>query len=115
MLSEGGRFRLAPLYDVMSAEPYAASMQMDRKKLKLAMAVGDGRHYEIESIVPRHFRQTARACGFAEADIDAILHEVAKAVPTAIDNVTAELPPTVMVRIVDLVMEALRRRSGMLG
>jgi serine/threonine-protein kinase HipA len=37
----GGGFRLTPLYDVMSAQPTLDAQQIPRKKMRLAMSVGD--------------------------------------------------------------------------
>jgi serine/threonine-protein kinase HipA len=58
-LAPGGRFRLAPLYDILSAEPSFAAGQIQRNRMKLALAVGDNRHYVIGTVMPRHFIQTA--------------------------------------------------------
>src|ERR1700684_3923621 len=60
-LSPGGRFRMTPLYDVLSAQPSLDANQVQRKKFKLAMSVGKSRHYEISEIMPRYFFQTAEA------------------------------------------------------
>lgn len=49
-LAPGGRFRLTPLYDVVSAQPSADAGQIRRAQMKLAMAVGDNRHYVIDTI-----------------------------------------------------------------
>jgi len=54
-----GGFRLTPLYDVMSAQPNVDAGEIRHNAMKLAMTVGDSRHYVIDSIMPRHFLQTA--------------------------------------------------------
>ena len=110
LLSAGGRFRLAPLYDVMSAEPYSRSRQLDGQKLKLAMAVGDNRHYEIEEIVPRHFTQTGVKYGLAKTQVEEILDEVGKAAPKAIDTVMAALPASVPTSTAESIIEGMRKR-----
>ena len=53
-LSPGGRFRMTPLYDVLTAQPSLDDGQIPRKKFKLAMSVGTNRHY-------RHRRDRAPA------------------------------------------------------
>ena len=63
-LAPGSRFRLAPLYDVMSAQPNFDAKQIPKNKMKVAMAVGTKRHYVIDTIVGRHYAQTAARCGF---------------------------------------------------
>jgi len=64
-LRPGGRFRMTPLYDVMSAEPSVAAGQITRRQAKLAMSLGKSRHYRLDEIMPRHLEQTA-----ALADVD---------------------------------------------
>ena len=49
-LGAGGRFHLTPLYDVLTAQPSLDDRQIERKQMKLAMSVGDSRHYKIEEI-----------------------------------------------------------------
>lgn len=58
LLSAGGRYRLAPLYDIASWLPYSK----DKRKDRLAMSV-DG-YYHIDRILPRHWEAQARKCGF---------------------------------------------------
>lgn len=91
-LSAGGRFRLAPLYDVISAQPSVDAGQIQRNRTKLAMAVGDSRHYVVETIMPRHFRQTAAKAGIDSSVVSAVFEEIQAAAPAAIAQVTASLP-----------------------
>lgn len=58
LLAAQGRFRLAPLYDVISILPYIRHA----KEGKLAMSV-DG-YYLFERIQPRHWEAQARKSGF---------------------------------------------------
>lgn len=44
-LNPGGRFRLTPLYDVMSAHPLVAKHQLQLQKIKMAMALKGTHHY----------------------------------------------------------------------
>lgn len=62
-LEPEGRFRLTPLYDVMSAWPVTGPGPnlFDRKKLKLAMGVGaKNKHDLIDSVQRRHWNETAK-------------------------------------------------------
>ena len=79
-----GGYRLTPLYDVMSAAPYP---QLSDHKVKLAMAVGDNRHYRLKEIQPRHFYQTARKAGLRDEDVDEILSGLASRMDGAIGDV----------------------------
>jgi len=58
LLSSGGRFRLAPLYDVISWLPYSRDARNDR----MAMSV-DG-YYPFDGILPRHWKDEARKCNY---------------------------------------------------
>jgi serine/threonine-protein kinase HipA len=59
LLAARGRFRLAPLYDVISILPYVRN----RKEAKLAMSVD--RRYRFDEILPRHWEAQARAASFS--------------------------------------------------
>lgn len=80
-------FTLTPIYDVMSAAPY--NPKLAAQKIKLAMAIGNNRHYRVNTILPRHFYQTARAAGIAEADVDTLFDELEKASDDALQEATA--------------------------
>lgn len=63
-LTSGQRFRMTPLYDVLTAQPSVDAGQVSEKRFRLAMSVGDNNHYRIGDITPRHFLQTASRCNF---------------------------------------------------
>ena len=89
----GGGFRLTPLYDVMSAQPTLDAHQIPRKKMRLAMSVGDSRHYLIDTVMPRHFVESAEKAGVPGSVVREQLKEVADLAPSAIERVTKSLPP----------------------
>jgi len=64
VLERGGRYSLAPLYDVMSAYPVLGhgSNRLAPERLKLAMAVGKNRRYEWSKLFFRHWKETAAMC-----------------------------------------------------
>lgn len=111
-LLPGGRFKLTPLYDIMSAQPYVDNNQLQKNKMKLAMAVGDKRHYDIYSVLPRHFMQTAAACGLPGSLIEEIFTELKERASGAIAETMAALPrnfPAKMAKsIIDGVMARLQ-------
>jgi serine/threonine-protein kinase HipA len=89
-----GRYRLTPLYDVLSAWPVTGSRhdQVHVKKLRLAMAVrGANKHYRVSEIERRHFNMTAQQCGFGP-DMEPILEDVVTRTPAVIEGVGASLP-----------------------
>lgn len=58
LLSAGGRYRLAPLYDIASWLPYSQDHHKDR------MAMSVSRHYYFDQIMPRHWENEAKKCGY---------------------------------------------------
>lgn len=91
-LSPGGRFHLTPLYDVLSIQPSLDRHQIQRNKMKLAMSVGDKRHWTIHEIMPRHFIQTAENCGIGAKVVKEIFDELTDTAIPAMDKVITELP-----------------------
>jgi serine/threonine-protein kinase HipA len=91
-LSPGGRFRITPLYDVISAQPSADAEQIRRNKMKLAMAVGDSRHYAIHTIMPRHFIQSAAQVGIGAATLEQIFEDIRSRAPKALEKAKQTLP-----------------------
>jgi serine/threonine-protein kinase HipA len=91
-LGPRGRFRMTPLYDVLSAQPSLDQHQVAWKDMKLAMSVGDSRHYRLDEIEGRHFVQTAKRSRFSEAVAAEVLKEVAETAPEALALVKTRLP-----------------------
>ena len=114
-LMPGGRFRLTPLYDIMSAQPNVDAGQIRPNRMKLAMAVGDNRHYVVDTILPRHFLQTATSAGVALARAQAILDEIEAGADRAIEMALAELPHGTSEEVTVSVTNGLRRRLGLLA
>ena len=114
-LSPGGRFRMTPLYDVMSAQPNVDDGEIPRNRMKLAMAVGDSRHYVIDTILPRHFLQTAARSGVADALVRGIFDELAAQVPPALDSVLSALPAGFPAKLTASIAEGVRRRLQLIA
>lgn len=112
-LLPGGRFRLTPFYDVMSAQPNVDAGEIRHNRMKVAMAVGDKRHYVIDSILPRHFLQTAVRCGLPASLVQGIIDEIGNDADRAIDAVLKELPPGFPEAIVSSIVDGMRRRLGL--
>lgn len=87
-----GGYALTPLYDVLTAQPSLNARQIERRQMKLAMSVGDSRHYRMDDIAARHFFQTADRAGLPKALVRQATEDVASAMPKAIDQLEAELP-----------------------
>jgi serine/threonine-protein kinase HipA len=94
----------------MSAQPNVDAGEIRHNRMKLAMAVGDSRHYVIDSIVPRHFLQTAASSGVPASLVQGILDEIENDTDRALDAAVNGLPPVCPERIVSSVIEGVRRR-----
>lgn len=91
-LGGNGGFRLTPLYDVLSVQPCVEARQLQRKEVRLAMCVGDNRHYRLDEIHGRHFLQTTARAGLPESLAREALDEVGAAAEAALAMVEAGLP-----------------------
>lgn len=114
-LSPGGRFRLTPLYDVLSAEPSLETHQITRRQFKLAMAVGTKRRYAIHDIMPRHFLQTAEAAGIGAVRIKALFEELSAVAAEVTENVARDLPAGFPEAVVSPIMRELMHRASFLA
>ena len=91
-LFPGGRFRMTPIYDVMSAQPNFAQGRIRRNKINLAMAVGDRRHYVVNEIRPRHFAQSANAAGVSAQQFQDLLHGLEGSASAALKRAAETMP-----------------------
>ncbi len=114
-LSPGGRFRMTPLYDVLTAQPSLDTGQIPRKKFKLAMSVGKNRHYSVPDIMPRHFLQTADIAGVGTPVIRRIFDDIAENVERQADEVIMSLPRGFPEQLVDAVKLAIGKRAALLA
>lgn len=109
-----GRFRLAPLYDVMSAQPNVDAGQIRHNKMKLAMSVGKNRHYGVDSIAPRHFIQTVKECGLPEGQAEKLFAEILELAPKAIEKTLSDLPAGFPEQLTNSIVGGFRHRLSAL-
>ena len=112
-----GRFRLTPIYDVMSALPVMGDgpNQWAPQEIKLAMALlGKNRHYHVRDIERRHFNSTAKKVGYGE-NAEALLDELIARTPDVVAQVQAELPVGFSQRVADKVLGGLLASARSLG
>ncbi|MBK4735116.1 type II toxin-antitoxin system HipA family toxin [Noviherbaspirillum pedocola] len=94
-LEAGDRYRLTPLYDVISTWPIigTGANQLAPQEVKMAMAwIGRNRHYRAAEVQRRHMVETARRCGYGGAP-DALIDEAIDAAPGVATTVWQALPP----------------------
>jgi len=92
-IEAGGRYRLTPLYDIMSAHPLIANKQLQIKKIKMAMALkGKNNHYLWHNIQRRHFLNTAKVANYSVQKAEQILDLMLAKVDTVIEKISNKLP-----------------------
>lgn len=89
-LLPGGRFRLTPLYDVLTGQPSADAGEIQRNRFKLAMSVGG--HYRIDEVAGRHFIETAARARIPPRLTAEVMEEVADTAVAAFDKVLDAMP-----------------------
>lgn len=105
-----GRYKLAPLYDVISAYPLLEKKQIQLKDMKMAMAVkGKNIHYHWDKILLRHWLETAKKCKFSENMMQEIIDETFKNMDTVINQVAKELPRNFPKDISDSIFAGMRK------
>ena len=120
LLRHGGRFRMAPLYDVLSLQPAVDNnrlrkVRLRKNRFRLALAAGDNRHRVIHTIFPRHFTQTALKAGIPSRTIEEICGELLDRTEPAIQAVLNSLPPRFPAELADSVVNGMRSRLPRLG
>jgi serine/threonine-protein kinase HipA len=114
-LSPGGRFRMTPLYDVISAQPSVNSKQILWKQFRLAMAFGTKPHYQIRQIAPRHFFQTGDQAGIGRQVIESVIQELLDRTSPAVESVLASLPADFPDEIASSIEAGIKGRLRLLG
>ncbi len=110
-IGPGGSYRMTPLYDILTAQSALNARQIERKQMKLAMSVGNSRHYRIDQIHGRHFVQTATRAGISTKRAHRLIEEVAERVPQALEMAAKNLPKEFPSAIVDDVSIAVLERT----
>jgi serine/threonine-protein kinase HipA len=104
-LGAQGRFRLTPLYDILSLAPVIDAGLLQRRRFRLAMSFD--RHYGVDEILPWHIEAEAVAGGLPPGAALSLLRETCEAVPLARKRTYADLGPVVS----EAVREAITRRA----
>lgn len=109
-----GRFKLTPLYDIISAYPLLRSKQLERQKITMAMALhGKNRHYHWHNLQPRHFISTAKQVGLSESLAHDLFSDMMARVDTAIEKVCEEMAAGFPDAIAGPIFEGMRNRRDL--
>lgn len=110
MLGAGGRFHLAPLYDVLSAQPNVDAGQIRKNQFKLAMSVGKSKNYNVDKIVTRHFIQSAEVSGISSKLVPEIVNDLKENIIKALEKTKAQLPKGFPKNISDSISLGVKNR-----
>ena len=117
-LEAGGSYRLAPLYDILSAYPLMGKGQgrMPMQKIKMAMAVyGANRHYEWSRMEPRHWVETSRRCGIAEATTRGLMNEIVESAEGVLERVGQRIPRAFPEEMREAIFDGVKSAARRLG
>ncbi|WJS05661.1 type II toxin-antitoxin system HipA family toxin [Roseibium aggregatum] len=109
-LMPGGRFRMTPLYDVLTVQPTYDQGQIQRNDFKLAMRFGKSNHYKIENIHGRHIVETGVQGGLSKDAIGNLFEELHQDAPKAIEKTIKELPNGFPAALIESVQGAISDR-----
>ncbi|HLP40563.1 MAG TPA: HipA domain-containing protein [Fibrobacteria bacterium] len=107
----GGRCRLTPLYDVISAYPILGHdrNQLAPEKARMAMSVrGRGRQYLWDRITRKYWLETAKAVGMG-GEIGGILEEAIEGTPQALEKAGNSLPKGFPGRVEEAIFKGIRK------
>jgi len=108
-IEAGGRFSLAPLYDVISAYPVMgrSANRLSPHDVRMAMAItGKNRHYHWSEILPRHWFATAKASDFGPQAAP-VLEELVERTPAAVSEVAARIPDGFPAAVAEPILEGV--------
>ncbi|QOV96652.1 MULTISPECIES: type II toxin-antitoxin system HipA family toxin [unclassified Novosphingobium] len=109
-LDPGGRYRLTPFYDVLSAQPAADKGQIAPARFRLAMSAGRNRHYRVGEVMGRHFVQTGKAAGLGPATMAKAITELLDRASEAATRARAAMPEDFAISVHDSIAPAIERR-----
>lgn len=116
-LEPGGRYRLTPLYDIMSAWPIIGDgpRQLQWPKVKLAMAVrSKNTHYRMIDIQRRHWNAVAKANAMG-MDFEDVIRHFINNTPRVVQAVAARLPRGFPAAVSDPILNGLLTQVTRLG
>ncbi|NHZ40736.1 type II toxin-antitoxin system HipA family toxin [Massilia aquatica] len=109
LLAGEGRFKLTPIYDVMSAYPIIGNGpgQWADHDIKMAMALlGKNRHYVARNIMRRHFNSTAKKVGYGDS-AEPLLQDFIARTPAVVAKIHADLPAGFSEEVADKILSGL--------
>ncbi|KPA20732.1 Serine/threonine-protein kinase HipA [Shimia sp. SK013] len=113
-LLPGGRFRMTPLYDVLTVQTTVDARQIERKYFKLAMNFGNSNHYKVANIVGRHIVETGVQSGLSRTVVQGLFEELRETSPAIIEATFNQLPEDFPEALLASIDGALKARLHLL-
>ncbi|MCR9225053.1 MAG: type II toxin-antitoxin system HipA family toxin [Hyphomonas sp.] len=113
-LRPGGRFVLAPLYDIISAQPIVDDGRIAHNRYKLAMSLGLNNRYQVMQITRRHFDQTAEAAGLPKGTGARLCEELNAAIPGALEAIRELADNTISAALIESIATGVQSRRELL-
>ena len=113
-LLPGGRFRMTPLYDVLTVQPTVDARQIERKYFKLAMNFGNSNHYKVANIVGRHIVESGVQSGLSRAVVQGLFEELQETSHAIVEATFNQLPEGFPEELLASINGALRSRLPLL-
>jgi len=111
-LQRGGRFKLTPIYDVISAYPLAEKRQIEYRGLTMAMALrGKNTHYRWFEMMPRHWFDMAKKMDFPEVEMSTIVEHAMSHIDIVIADVSGKLPTDFPVDIALPIFDGMKQAA----
>ena len=114
-LLPGGRFRMTPLYDVLTVQPTVDARQIERKYFKLAMNFGKSNHYKVANIVGRHIVETGVQSGLSRAVLKVLFEELQETSHAIVEATFNQLPDGFPEALLSSIDGALKARLHLLN
>lgn len=119
-IGPGGRYRLTPLYDVLSAYPILGegSGKLSPFKARMAMAVRvTNAHWKMREITRRHWLALGETYGVLTADgrpPECVIDDLVEKTPHVIERVRARLPADFPLAMADSILDGLQEAANRL-
>lgn len=113
-LRPSGRFVLAPLYDIISAQPIVDDGRIAHNRYKLAMSLGLNNRYQVMQITRRHFEQTAEAAGLPKGALAQLCEELDATIPGALDTIRELADNTISAALIESIATGVQSRRELL-
>lgn len=110
-LEAGNRYRMTPLYDILSAYPVMSNKGLQRQKIKMAMSLkGNNVHWKWDTIQSRHFISTAKHIKYGNKTAKIALEYMLDNIESAIVKVESLIPDNFPNYIADSIFTGLRQK-----